>query len=224
MAEEIETEEGFQDRIEQITDYVEQNQTTVIGASVAVLAIIVAVIYVFVQYLPAENLKAQKDVYMAQFAFAKDSFNLALNGNAGYKGFATVAEKYKWTKTGNLANYYAGICCLNLKKYPEAIAYLDKFSSNDAIIGAVKLSSTGDAYAESNQFDKAITYYEKAANFSDNQTYTPYFLFKTGLAYEKAKKYADAKKQYEKIRDQYPLSEEGRDIEKYIARASAGGV
>ena len=38
------------------------------------------------------------------------------------------------------------------------------------------------------------------------------------------KKYADAKKQYETIRDKYPNSDEGRDIEKYIARASAGAI
>ena len=225
MAEEIEsTEVNFQDRISQIEEFVEQNQKGVMAGAAVVLVVILAAIYVFVAYLPGENLKAQKAIYMAEFAFKKDSFALALNGNAAYKGVAEVASKYSWTKTGNLANYYAGICCLNLKKYDEAIKYLDKFSTNDAIIGALKLSATGDAYSELGKFDEGVKYYEKAANFSDNKDYTPYFLFKTGLAYEKEKKYADAKKLYEKIRDQYPMSEEGRDIEKYIARASAGAI
>ena len=188
------------------------------------IVLFVALVYIFAKYIPDENLKAQKAVYEAQFAFAKDSFNLALNGNAAFKGFADVANKYSWTNTGNIANYYAGICCLNLKKYDEAIKYLDKFSTKDAVIGALKLSATGDAYTELGKMDDGIRYYEKAANFSDNQSYTPYFLLKTGLAYEKQKKYADAKKQYEIIRDKYPTSEEGRDIEKYIARASAGAI
>ena len=226
MAEEVEetTGEQIQDRITQIEQYVEENPKVVFGGAAAVVLVIVAAIFIFAKWLPDENLKAQKAVYMAEFAFAKDSFDLALHGNAGYKGFAEVASKYSMTKTGNLANYYAGICCLNLKKYDESIKYLDKFSTSDAILGALKLSATGDAYAETGKFDDAIRYYEKAANFSDNENYTPYFLFKTGLAYEKAKKYADAKKLYEKIRDQYPMSEEGRDIEKYIARASAGAI
>jgi len=226
MAEEIEetTGEEIQDRIVQIEEYVEQNPKMVFGGGAAVLVIILAAIYIFAKWLPDENLKAQKAIYMAEFAFAKDSFALALNGNVAYKGFADVANKYSWTKTGNLANYYAGICCLNLKKYDESIKYLDKFSTNDAILGALKLSATGDAYAENGKFEEAVKYYEKAANFSDNESYTPYFLFKTGLAYEKEKKYADAKKLYEKIRDQYPTSDEGRDIEKYIARASAGSI
>ncbi len=226
MSEEIEetTGEEIQDRIEQIEEYVTENPKLVFGGAAAILVIVLAAIYVFAKYLPDENLKAQKAIYMAEFAFAKDSFALALNGNMAYKGFADVAGKYSMTKTGNLANYYAGICCLNLKKYDESIKYLDKFSTNDAILGALKLSATGDAYAESGKFDDAIKYYEKAANFSDNESYTPYFLFKAGLANEKAKKYAEAKKQYETIRDKYPTSEEGRDIEKYIARASAGSI
>ncbi len=225
MAEDLETTgENIQDRIGQIEEFVEQNQKAVIGGATALALVVLAVIYIFVKWLPDENLKAQKAIYMAEFAFAKDSFNVALNGNVANKGFAEVAAKYSMTHTGNLANYYAGICCLNLKKYDDAIKYLDKFSTNDAILGALKLSATGDAYTELGKFDDGIKYYEKAANFSDNQNYTPYFLFKTGLAYEKAKKYADAKKAYEKIRDQYPSSEEGRDIEKYIARASAGAI
>jgi tetratricopeptide (TPR) repeat protein len=227
MAEEIieeTTGEEIQDRIEMIEEYVAANPKVVFGGVAAVLVIVLAAIYIFAKWLPDENLKAQKAIYMAEFAFAKDSFALALNGNMAYKGFADVANKYSWTKTGNLANYYAGICCLNLKKFDESVKYLDKFSTNDAILGALKLSATGDALSETGKFDDAVKYYEKAANFSDNESYIPYFLFKTGLAYEKEKKFADAKKFYEKIRDQYPMSEEGRDIEKYIARASAGSI
>lgn len=225
MAEDLEeTNEEIQDRIAQIEEYVEENPKVVFGVAGVVVVLIIALIYVFAKYLPDENLKAQKAIYMAEFAFAKDSFAMALNGNIANKGFADIAGKYSWTKTGNLANYYAGICCLNLKKYDEAIKYLDKFSTSDAILGALKLSATGDAYAETNRFDDAIKYYKKAASFSDNQNFTPYFLFKTGLAYEKQKKYADAKKLYEEIRDKYPMSDEGRDIEKYIARAGAGAI
>jgi len=33
---------------------------------------------------------------------------LALNGNENDLGFITIADKYGMTRTGNLANYYAG--------------------------------------------------------------------------------------------------------------------
>lgn len=225
MAEEKEESlgENLQEGLSNVEQFIEDNQRAVLIGTGVIAVVIIALVYVFAKYLPEENLKAQKAIYMAEFAFAKDSFALALNGNASYKGVADVANKYSWTKTGNLANYYAGICCLNLKQYDNAIKYLDKFSTNDPIIGALKLNALGDAYSEKGSLDEGIKYYEKAANFSDNESYTPYFLFKSGMALEKQKKFAEAKKDYEKIRDKYPTSDEGRDIEKYIARVTAGG-
>ena len=51
---------------------------------------------------------------MAEIYFEKDSFNLALNGDLNSAGFIDIADDYSSTKTGKLANYYAGICYLNL--------------------------------------------------------------------------------------------------------------
>ena len=217
--------ENIQEGLGKVERFFEENKQKVYIGAGAIAVVVVAVVYLFVQYLPAQNLKALKAVYMAEFAFAKDSFELALNGRTTggnpYKGFASVANDFGWTKTGKLANYYAGICCLNLKKYDDAVKYLNKFSTSDQVLGALKLSATGDAYMELGKTEDGISAYEKAAAYSDNEAFTPYFLFKTGLAYEKAKKTADAKKYYEKLRDKYPNSDEGREIEKYIARVSA---
>ena len=66
--------------------------------------------------------------------FQKDSFNLALNGDGQYLGFIDVADEYSWTKTGKLANYYAGLCYLHLDEYVNAIEYLEDFSSDDIIL------------------------------------------------------------------------------------------
>ena len=214
--------ENIEQGLGKVQLFIDNNKNAVMIGGGIVAVLVVGLIYLFQGYLPAQNAKAQKAMYMAEFAFGKDSFALALNGQAmgsnPYKGFASVAKDYSWTKAGKLANYYAGICCLNLKKYDDAIKYLDNFSTSDPIIGALKLSATGDAYMELGKTDDGIKYYEKAAAFSDNESYTPYFLFKTGMAYEKLKKNEDAKKCYEKVRDQYPRSEEAQKIEAYIAR------
>ncbi len=225
MAEELENaSESMQDSIGNIQNYIDNNKQTVLIAGGIVVVIGIALIYVFTQYMPAQNLKAQKAIYMADFAFAKDSFDLALNGRTTgvpFKGYAQVANDFGWTKTGKLANYSAGVCCLHLKKFDEAKKYFEKCSPDDPIIGAIRLNDLGDAYAETGSFDDAIKYYEKAANYSKNQAYTPYFLFKTGLAYEHQNKNDEAKKCFEKVKNEYPNSDEGRDIEKYIARVSA---
>ena len=226
MAEELENvTNNVEAGLGKLQQFVDDNQQKVMIAGGVVVVLIVALVYVFAKYLPEQNLKAQKAIMMADFAFAKDSFALALNGTTTgatpYKGYAQIANDFGMTTTGKLASYCAGVCCLHLKKFDEAKKYLDKCSPNDPIVGAIHLSDLGDAYAELGNFADAIKYYEKAANYSDNQAYTPYFLFKAGLANEHEKKNEEAKKLYEKVRDQYPNSDEGRDIEKYIARVSA---
>lgn len=222
MSEEKESiTENIQGTLSNFEQTFENNKKAITIGGGVTAAIVIGLIYVFVQYLPEQNLQAQKAMYMAEFAFAKDSFELALKGNAAHKGFEEIADKYSMTKAGKLAHYYAGICNLQLKKYDDAIKHLDKFSTDDAVIGALRLNALGDAYAEKGNMAEASNYYQKAADYSDNDSYTPYYLFKTGLALEYQKKYAEAQKCYQSVRDRYPNSDEGRDIEKYIARTEA---
>lgn len=226
MAEELETTEGLQDKLNNVEAFVEEKKKPLMIAGGVVLVLVLAVVYVFAKWLPDRELKAQNDIMMAQFAFEKDSFDIALNGRSAgsngkaFKGFVQVANAYSFTKTAKLANLYAGECYLNLKKYQDAITYLEKGNVSDPILGAVRLSAIGDAYSETGKMDEAINYYEKAADYSENDKYTPFYLFKAGLANEKLNKKAEAKKLYEKIRDNYPNSDEGMQIEKYIIRVS----
>lgn len=230
MSDEKELQEEIIETVEQtkgktpfnVEAFYENNKKAVAIAGGVIALLVLGAVFVFAKWLPEQTLKAQTEMRYAEFCFAKDSFNLALNGRTTgttpFKGFAFIAKEYSLTKPGKLANYYAGICCLNLKKYQDAVGYLDKASVNDPVIGAVRLSALGDAYAELGKMDDAVNYYQKAAGYATNDIYTPFFLMKAGMAYEKQGKKEDAQKLYERIRDEYPNTEEGRDIEKYIAR------
>ncbi|MCS6935731.1 MAG: tetratricopeptide repeat protein [Chitinophagales bacterium] len=222
--EETKTEETGSGAPKSFVDFIEQNSRLLSIAGAALALLIVGLLFFFLYYMPNRELKAQNDIYMAQFAFHADSFALALNGRntpgaTPFKGFLQVADEYSFTKTGKLARYYAGICYLRLKKYQEAIGQLEKANPKDPLVGAARLNALGDAYAGLGKLEDAVRYYEKAAGYSDNEQYTPYYLFKTGLAYEKLGKKEDALKCYQRIKDNYPNSDEGRDIQKYIARA-----
>lgn len=76
---------------------------------------------------------------------------------------------------------------------------------------------TGDAYVELGQVEKGISYFDKAAN-SKNDVISPIFLKKAGVAYESLNKPEKALELYNKIKDNYPKSNEASDIDKYIAR------
>ena len=60
--------------------------------------------------IPQEK-KAAAAIFKGEQYFAKDSFNLALNGNgADFDGFEGIIDQYGSTASGNLAKAYAGIC------------------------------------------------------------------------------------------------------------------
>ncbi|WP_439127353.1 tetratricopeptide repeat protein [Polaribacter sp.] len=149
--------------------------------------------------------------------------NLGLEGADGKYGFLDIAESYSGTDAGNLANYYAGVSYLQMKEYEKAITYLEKFNSDDALLGPVSLGAIGDAFADINQPEQALEYYEKAANKQDNEFTTPLFLYKAGQTAMQLEKYDKAASLFTKIKENHPTSDQGRDVEKFINAAKYAG-
>lgn len=216
--------------LEGIQLFYEKNKkmiTYVGGGLVAVVAIFV--FYKF-SFLPGKEAEASNEIFWAQTLFERDSFNLAVKGGVmvmaaeGQKqmmGFEQIADEYSITKTGNLANYYAGICYLRTGKFDQAIESLNKYSGNDAIIAPIAVGATGDAYMELNKVDEAINYYLKAAEKHSNNFTTPLYLKKAGFAYEQKGNFEEALNVYERIKKEFGRSAEGKEIERDIAKVKA---
>jgi len=58
----------------------------------------------------------------------------------------------------------------------------------------------------------------KAVASTDNEFYNPMYLLKAGQVYELDGNKEKALEQYTRIKEEYPESSEGNNIEKYIAR------
>jgi tetratricopeptide (TPR) repeat protein len=183
-----------------------------------VIIVIVGIGWLAKQYLNNKNDEAQSQMYQAERYLEMDSLSLALNGDGNYLGFLDIANEYKFTNTGNLAIYSAGICYLHLGEYQEAIDLLNKYSKKDKVLGSLAIGATGDAYVELGNLDKGIEKYLEAAEYAENSFNTPLFLMKAGELNELNGNYSDALKLYEKIELKYPESTEGTTIEKYISR------
>ena len=106
-------------------------------------------------------------------------------------------------------------------EFANAIEQLEDFSTDNKLIGPLAVGLLGDAYSETNDFDKAVKNYTKAANMSKNKLTAPIFLKKAGFIYEEQKDWGNALSMYEKIKNDYPDASEASDIDKYIARAKA---
>lgn len=191
-----------------------------------ILGSLLLVILLFIAYkifiVKPKEKEAADSIYMAQMYFSKDSIELALNGkDESFYGFQDIIDEYGSTPTGNLAKYYAGICYLKLGQYEDAIKYLDKFSTNSEILKPLKLGAMGDAYSQLKEYEKAGKYYLKAANAKKNSFTTPYFCLKAGLVYEKLEDFKKAKEVYQKIKDEFPKTQEAGNADKFLGRIDA---
>ncbi len=175
--------------------------------------------YKYLVMLPNEQ-KAQEEIYKAEIHFRKDSISLALNGNNSTPGFLKVIKKYGNTKTGNLAKLYAGESYLQLGDYKNAIKYLEDFNAHGAKQVEAKAEGLlGDAYAELKQNEKALEHYKKAGTiFPEDAFLSSEYLFRAGMLYEIMGKNKEAIEVYKEIKEKFPRSEKGYNIDKYLAR------
>ena len=204
--------------------YIEQNKKS-LGIIFGVIALLVGGYFVYkLWYVEGEEVKARAEMFVAEDYFGKDSIDYAMNGDKnGSIGFIEIVENYGVTPSGNLAEYYLGMCYLKKGQYEDAIAHLEEFDVKDQIVAPLAIEGIGDAHLELGKVDEAITYYLKAAEQNNNMFDSPICLKKAGLAYEEKQNYADAIKIYERIKNEYAETTEGREMDKFIARAKVLG-
>ena len=147
-------------------------------------------------------------------------FLLSLNGGEGKYGFLDIIENYSGTNASQLSYYSAGMAYYNLNDFENAIKYLKYFDSDDVVLKALALGGIGDSFAELNQLDDALSYYELASNVSDNSFTTPKFLLKAGNTASVLNKNKLATKYYTSILDKFPKSQEAFYIDIQIEKNS----
>lgn len=193
----------------------------IIGIAVIIFVVIAVLGIRHAYYLPKEK-EAQAALFPGENYFAKQEWSKTLNGDSiSYFGLLDIIDEYGFTKTGKLAQCYAGICYWQLGNVDEAMNYLKKFNPNDRLISPILAGLIGDCYVETGKVKEGVIYFEKAAEKADNTTISPIFLKKAATAYESLGNYTAAIKSYKTIKAKYPTSTEAESIDKYIVRAES---
>lgn len=218
----LENPEALKERLVGAETWVESNSKLVIGFG-AVIVLIIAGYLGFTWYKNSQDQQAQKEMFQAVFYFEADSLDKALNGDGNNLGFLAIIDDYKFSDAANLANYYAGAAFLKQGKFEVARLYLEDFSSNDLLVQARAYSLIGDTYMEEEKYEDAAKYYSKAANYEPNKYFSPTYLMKEALAYEKLNQNDKAKETYDKIITQYWDSGEYQNARKLKARLETNG-
>ena len=196
--------------------FFKENKNLIIGVAVAAVLVAFGIFAFQKWYYQPKAREAQQQLYPAEMAFKAESWETALNGDVNNLGIAQVIEDYG-KATPAAAWFEAGICELQLGNYESAIDYIKNYKGKDAILKARSISCMGDAYVGLEDYAKALDCFVKAAGVIDN-IYAAAYLLKAGVTAEQLGKNEEALKYYKTIKEQYPQSMEGYDIDKYISR------
>ena len=213
----VENPQALAEKLQGAETWMERHPKTAIGI-VAAIVLIVGGYFGFQYYKDSQESEAQQEMFQAIYYFEADSLELALNGDGNHLGFVAIIDDYGITDAAKLANYYAGAAFLKQGKFEVARLYLEDFSSNDLLIQARAYSLIGDTYMEENNYEEAARFYNKAAEYKPNKYFSPAYLMKAALAFERNNEEDKAIAAYDKIINEYYDSPEFQEARKYKAK------
>lgn len=213
----IENPQALASKLRGAESWLERHPKVSVALMVVVL-LLVGGYFGFQYYKDSQEGEAQREMFQAVYYFEADSLDLALNGDGNNLGFLDIIDYYGITDAANLANYYAGAAFLKQGKFAVARLYLEDFESSDLLVQARAYSLIGDTYMEEGDFEQAARHYNKAADYKPNKYFSPAYLMKAALAFEKNNQQDQAIAAYEKIISKYYDSPQFNEARKYKAK------
>ena len=204
---------------DRITGFWQKNSRNIIVGLAAVI-IVAGGVAAYKYFIAGPKLqKSDEAIFRAENYFRMDSLQLALNGDAVNPGFLKIIDRYSGTPAANLSKFYAGASYLKLGDFKNAEKWLKDFSTNSVQVNARAKSLLADAYAEQGKKEEAASLYIEAANaFEKDEFNAAEYLFRAGYLYESLGKNKEALDAYKSIKEKYPRTERGFEIDKYLAR------
>jgi tetratricopeptide (TPR) repeat protein len=215
-----ENPEVLAQQLSKTEQFIENNKKIVLGFG-GIIAIIIVAFFGYRYYIDNQNDVAEKEMFQAVYWFENGEYDLALQGDGNNLGFLDILDDYAPTKSGNLSHFYLGNIYLQQGEYENAIEHLGSFSSDDLLVQPRSYALIGDAYLQLGNYTKAADQYGKAASTKSTKEFSPLYLLKQGLAYEKANDNNKAINSYKQIVDDYSESKEVPEAEKYLSLLEA---
>lgn len=196
-------------------DFIVKNQKTISNIALGIL-VVIAAFYAYYNYilLPQEE-EAAESMYFSELYYRQDSLQLAENGDGVNYSFSYIKDHFSGTKAASLSNYYLGQIYFDQGKLDEALDVLGDFSSEDPLLAAAAYGTMGDVYANKNELQNALSFYQKASSH-DNQILAPYFLLKAAKVAIYLEEYSKATSLLSRIKEAYPEADQANEVEKYI--------
>lgn len=198
-----------------LTEKNKKNLPYYIGGAIVLIA---AIGYYFYNQRVTKNAEAQEQMFRAVYYFEQDSVNKAIVGDGQFPGLEMIVDDYGSTKAGNLAKYYLGLAYMRSGRIDEGVDQIEDFSKDENLVSAASYSALAYASEDQGDFEKAAELFVEAAELQENSATSPVYLMSAGRNYELANNKESAHDVYQKIKINFPKSQEASIIDKYLAR------
>ena len=186
--------------------FIERHSKTLVGIFGALLVAVLGY-FAYQQYvIKPKNEEATKSYLSAQKQLSEGKDKEALGGkSAANPGFLGTFNEFSGTDVGKLSAYNAGLLKFKEGKYQEAYDLLDKFSSDNEILTALKFGAMADCQSNLNKTAEALSTLDKAISASSDPYTSYYFTRKAGTL-------ALALKKIQKLKNTSPQSTKNTKI------------
>ncbi|MDR0831031.1 MAG: tetratricopeptide repeat protein [Prevotellaceae bacterium] len=215
----LKTEQKAGEVISKTEVFFEKHQKPIYYVLIGIVLVVLAFIGAKKFYFEPKNVEAAEKLVWCEQTFARDSFQLALNGDGINAGYIDIVSDYSFTDAKKEAALGAATCSFKLGQFDEAIDYAKKATNKSFTFAPVATGLIGDCYVEKGDLKQAVKYFEKAADFN-NEAISPIFLKKAADIYLfEFKDNQKALKLYQTIKDKYFQSPQAQTIDKFIELA-----
>jgi len=212
------SQEGF---VVRAINFFNQYDKVIYGVTIGLL-VVVGILLAFNKFYIVPQTEKASALMTApiEYMMRTDSLSLtiALEGDDEHEGFLTIASSFRFTRTANTANYFAGLCYLKLGDKDEALRYLRKFKHRDDVYWYGAQALISDLYDDQGDIKRAIRYCRRATEGNDPYL-TPVNLFKLGQLYERENDWRRAVVAYQTIQNNFHSEYQKMGVDRYLERA-----
>jgi len=203
----VNDENSLENSLSKTESIIVNNKKKITNILTGILVLLALVFFMKKQVWEPAEIEAKNLAWEAQYAFEKDSFQLAQDL------FTEISEEFGGTGAGNGALLYKGISSMKLGQFEEAIENLKSFDAEGDLIPGIKNGLLGDCYSEIGDWEQAVDYYKKAGKIAKSEITSPYYFKKAGILLEQNNIHEDAHEIYEEILTNYYFEGSGKFIE-----------
>jgi tetratricopeptide (TPR) repeat protein len=211
-----------------VTSYFEattwyQNNKKIVNGALTGLVVLAIVIVAYLNNVNSNNQKATADLGKILSYYDQGKYDIAINGNLqeNVRGLQSIVDDYGSTKAGGLATFYLANSYFAQGNYDKALKCYQNVNVGDDMVAASALSGAASCYEAKGDHAKAASTFENAAFKSAKDVNVSENMFHAAQNYLAAGNKEKASELFKKVKKDFPASSVARDIDRWIAQASA---